>query len=78
LTPGKVRPKQRLPRWETIEEVEQEWTQAAHVDGVAIFEQPQESRPVQTGPYGPERVFERQPVSSRKLRSCSEASKWTG
>jgi len=28
----------------------QEWTQAAHVDGEAIFEQPHERSPVQTGP----------------------------
>lgn len=44
----------------------QEWTQAAHVDGEAIFEQPHERSPVQTGPEGSESAFERQPELSRE------------
>lgn len=47
----------------------QEWTQAAHVDGEAIFEQPHERSPVKTGPEGSEGAFERQPEPSRERNS---------
>lgn len=50
----------------------QEWTQTAHVDGGAFFEQPQERRPVKAGPDGPESDFERKPVLTRERNSQEE------